>query len=69
MKTLEMQEICSKLTIDTRNTPEQHQQRRSVVPIIDFEQILYVILVFLITLNKQTLAGNTCPKLTTKIMD
>ena len=42
-------EICSKLTI---KTPEWRHWRRSVVFIINFEQISHVVLVFLLlTLN------------------
>ena len=45
-----MCEICSKLTI---KTPEQRHWRSSGIFIVDFEQILQIVLVFpLLTLNK-----------------
>ena len=48
-----MYEICSKL-----KTTERHHWRRSVVFIVNFEQISHIILVFpLLTLNKQMPAG------------
>ena len=44
-----MCEICSKFTIET---PERRQEWRSGVFIINFEQISYIILCPLLTLNK-----------------
>ena len=49
-KTRAMCEICSKLTI---KTPERRQWRSYGVFIVNFEQILHIVLVFpLLTLNK-----------------
>ena len=50
-----MCEICSKLTI---KIPEWRQWRRSGVFIVNFEQILYIFLVFLfLNLNKEIPVG------------
>ena len=47
-------EICSKLTV---NTPKRRYSRRSDVFIVNFEHILYLVLVFLLlTLNMLLLA-------------
>ena len=49
-------DICSKLTI---KTPEQRHWSRSVVIIITFEHMLYLVPVFLLlNLNMQLSAGN-----------